>query len=90
MQSSIAAVYIVVADINFLINASSSVDYVLYGLTFVSLLIMRVTHCKTARPYKVEVHGVYISLVGNTLSEEYFQSHTQHFHAVIVNILDYI
>ena len=58
MQSSIAAVYIVVADINFLINASSSVDYVLYGLTFVSLLIMRVTHCKTARPYKVEVHGV--------------------------------
>ena len=42
-----------VADINFLIDAYNSATWVINGLTFISLLIMRVTLRKTPRPYKV-------------------------------------
>ena len=62
IQSFIAAVFIVASDINFLIDAFSSVAWVFYGLSFVSLLIMRVTHRKTPRPYKVVFVCIGISM----------------------------
>ena len=52
-QAFIAAIFIMVGDIKFLIKAYISAIWVFYGLTFVSLLIMRVTHRKITRPYKV-------------------------------------
>ncbi len=44
---------IVIGDISELLNGLSAAAYVFYTLTFTSLLIMRVTHKREPRPFKV-------------------------------------
>ena len=40
-------------DIGQLINSFSAAAWIFYGLCFASLLIMRITHRRDERPYKV-------------------------------------
>ena len=53
IQCSGASFWVMVGNIESLINSFNAALWVFYGLVFVGLLIMRVTHRNHPRPYKV-------------------------------------
>ena len=53
IQCSGASFWVMVGNIESLINSFNATFWVFYGLVFVGLLIMRVTHRNQPRPYKV-------------------------------------
>ena len=44
---------VIPSDIEQLINSFNAAAWIFYGLCFASLLIMRITHRRDKRPYKV-------------------------------------
>ena len=53
LLSSLSFVYIMIGDIDELVNGISAGVWLFYGLTIAGLLIMRVTHKDEPRPYRV-------------------------------------
>ena len=53
MQASLASVWVLIGNIDSLINSFNAAIWVFYGLVFAGLLIMRVTHRNQPRPFKV-------------------------------------
>ena len=53
IQCSVASLWVMIGNIESLINSFNATFWVFYGLVFVGILIMRVTHRNQPRPYKV-------------------------------------
>ena len=53
MQALLASVWVLIGNIDSLIDSFNAAIWVFYGLVFAGFLIMRVTHRDQPRPYKV-------------------------------------
>ena len=64
VQAFMSAIMICIGDIGELIESFSAASFVFYLLSFIALLIMRLTHPKEPRAFKVyiytcmDVHGI--------------------------------
>ena len=63
VQSFFIIIMIIPSNLTQLVNSYSLAVWIFYGLVFVGLLIMRVTHKDVPRPYKVCECMLYVSVV---------------------------
>ena len=63
VQSFFIIIMIIPSNLTQLVNSYSLAVWIFYGLVFVGLLIMRVTHKDVPRPYKVSECKLYVSVV---------------------------
>ena len=63
MQALLASVWVLIGNIDSLIDSFNAAIWVFYGLVFAGFLIMRVTHRDQPRPYKVTILFTCVDMV---------------------------
>ena len=63
MQALLASVWVLIGNIDSLIDSFNAAIWVFYGLVFAGFLIMRVTHRDQPRPYKVTILCTCVDIV---------------------------